>query len=599
ARGRLAAIVADAGAGETRATTRLSYDGAGITVDDGRRAQVFKRVGEAPPIPVERDAVVVNVPYTSLEEADAALAAAEGPAKRSAAAQRLATLVALGRTAELGAALRELSHDGPLRRGELVLASAGLRDLDRQTWAKLRAGLDDGDPVVAYAEALRGRKADFAKIGAAHRGTLPGLLASYRALLVEAERPKPSARALADLEAFLAAYQHHDLAYVVTQRLADMWSWSHADRAAAAWLALADADAGWRGLAIYAAGLARYYRGDMAAAADIFITAFDDLDAGGDAAPPVVDWTVRQAITSRRGEATWHLMWTRWRTVVERTGDPAHLTAFIAAALSFADTDAIHRVLARADLERCDLDTGLALVQSLLAAGMEAEARPLLRHLRVLAPDDADVLIAAAAVAEALGDLGQAAASLERAIAGPQITDLSELRALYRHAFQLRARLSQASVDGKTNEATLAAALAIAGRWRLEDPDNAMIDELAASLLYAHDRPDAAWRQISSIIERHPAEGSAHARVAALLAREGDLKAADAALADAIAAEPTNPTWLLRRAQNLLATGDIEAATRDLEAIAAGRWQDRFANVVSEAKALRDHFASRGPGAKR
>ncbi|MCA9663588.1 MAG: hypothetical protein KC486_34985, partial [Myxococcales bacterium] len=250
---------------------------------------------------------------------------------------------------------------------------------------------------------------------------------------------------------------------------------------------------------------------------------------------------------------------------------------------------------------RCDLDTGLALVRSLLASGMEAEARPLLRHLRVLDPDDADVLIAAAAVAEALGDLGQAAASLEKAIASPQIAELAELRALYRHAFQLRARLSQASVDGKTNEATLAAALSIASRWRLEDPDNPVIDELAAGLLYAHDRPDAAWRQISSIIERHPAEGSAHARVAALLAREGDLKAADRALADAIAAEPTNPTWLLRRAQNLLATGDLDAARRDLDAIADGRWQDRFSSVTYEAKALREHLATRksDPGTKR
>ena len=36
--------------------------------------------------------------------------------------------------------------------------------------------------------------------------------------------------------------------------------------------------------------------------------------------------------------------------------------------------------------------------------------------------------------------------------------------------------------------------------------------ELAASLLYAHECPEEAWRHLSSILERHPAEGEAHAQ---------------------------------------------------------------------------------------
>jgi predicted Zn-dependent protease len=154
----------------------------------------------------------------------------------------------------------------------------------------------------------------------------------------------------------------------------------------------------------------------------------------------------------------------------------------------------------------------------------------------------------------------------------------------------MRARLSQAGLDGKPNAQAIEAALAVANRWRADDPDNPRIDELAAKLLYSHQLPDAAWRQLSSISERHPSDGAAHARVAALLAHESDLDAANRALTLAIAAEPTNPTWLLQRAQNFIAADDPTRAEADLKAIADGDWQDRFANVVYEAKSLESYL---------
>src|SRR5690606_31925483 len=101
---------------------------------------------------------------------------------------------------------------------------------------------------------------------------------------------------------------------------------------------------------------------------------------------------------SARGEATWHILWSRWRAHVEESGDPRHLLAFVSAALRLGETDVIHRVLARADLGRLDLAAGLDLCEGLLAAGMEAEARPVLRAMRSIAPEAADVLIAGARV---------------------------------------------------------------------------------------------------------------------------------------------------------------------------------------------------------
>ena len=53
--------------------------------------------------------------------------------------------------------------------------------------------------------------------------------------------------------------------------------------------------------------------------------------------------------------------------------------------------------------------------------------------------------------------------------------------------------------------------------------------------------------------------------------------------------EPTNPTWLLLRAQGLLvraAAGVREAAGKMLAAITSGKWQDRFFNDVNDASRL-------------
>ncbi len=592
ASGRLIQVLSgDASGGQapTR-TTQIAYPSAGPVVTRDGDTRSFTRAERAPaPSAGHELSVVLDVPYGSIAEAEAAVAEATGPGKRRALHQHLATLLALGRYEQLEAPILALHAEAPLTTGELVLASGGLHRLDAASWKRLRKGLDAEAPVAAYVAAHRGQARAFATIATAHAGTLPGLMASYRSLLDQGERGRAKAAELREFERFLADYDHPVLSYILAWKLANGWSWRKPELAASAWRALADAEPQWRGVALHAAGVARYNRGDMAAAAEHFLVAFEESPKGSVSAPPQVDWTVRQAIQSHRGEATWHLHWSRWRDRVETSGDADQLAAFIAAALRLGDQEAVHRVLARADLSKLDREPGLELVQALLAAGMDAEARPLVRHLRVLAPEDPDVLIASAVLAESLGDLGEAAAALEAAIARPEIADLGELRALYERALQMRARISQAGLDGKPNAQAIDAALAVAKRWRRDDPDNPRIDELSAKLLYSHGLKDAAWRQLSSISERHPSEGDAHARVAALLAREGDLKAANRSLAAAIAAEPTNPTWLLRRAQNLLAADERQQAEADLKAIADGDWQDRFRSVVYEAKTLQDY----------
>ena len=84
----------------------------------------------------------------------------------------------------------------------------------------------------------------------------------------------------------------------------------------------------------------------------------------------------------------------------------------------------------------------------------------------------------------------------------------------------------------------------------------------AAELMFGVRRDDAlgqpleAMRHLASISERHPAEGDAHAKIANLLVREGRFADADRSWQHAIAVEPTNPAWLIGRANNHLATDD-------------------------------------------
>ena len=189
----------------------------------------------------------------------------------------------------------------------------------------------------------------------------------------------------------------------------------------------------------------------------------------------------------------------------------------------------------------------------------------------------------ASVLAERQGRLRDAADHLDRALSllGEDGIDLEQLRNLYARLFDLESRVVHATGDDAD---ALERALAVAARWRAEDPDNDQIDVLAAQLLFAADRPDDAWRQLSSITERHPSLGDAHAKVAETLEREALFERADVAWERAFAVEPTNPTWLLRRAQNRLGYGAPADAL--LDQIADGEWQPRFAGIVTQAVQL-------------
>ena len=585
------------GGADLVARTRFEYDDRGLTIVAGdERTRVEHTEASADLTGLDTISTTVALPLRSDPDLVAELArtTAGGPAWRALQRQRLAVQAALGQTSQQTAVLLALREHGPLTRGELALGGAGiLHALPRQA-DPILAQLRD-DPVARYLAALRkarrGQTGPLDQVAKDSKGTLPGLLASHARLLADAAKgisPQSTAR----LEQFLATYDHPELAYIATNQLAGHYNWLRPAAAAPAWEALAAASPTWAPVALHAAGTAYQYAGDIAAAGKRFEAGLAAAIDGGQI--PVVDWAVRATIERAGGQAGWRLQWSRWRAAVQKSNDARLLIAFINAAQTLGATDEIHRVLVGAELERIDPVGGARLVLLLARAGLLADARTVLRPLLAAAPNEPALLALAAILAEHQGDLVAAADLGERALAGRGDLPLAQLRAAYRTLLDLRARVAiTRDRTAKTDERDpIDLALDVAARWRAEDPDNPEIDERCAGLLFAVGQPAEALRHLDSISERHPADGSAHARVARVLEKEGRFDEADQRWQRAAAVEPTDPTWLLGRAHNRLATGDTTTARALVDQVVAGAWQQRFFAGVEEAKQLEKRLAA-------
>jgi len=416
------------------------------------------------------------------------------------------------------------------------------------------------------------------------KGTLIGMMASYRVLLAENER-RPNAKSLAQLQTFLETYTQPTLSFVVAQRMANNW-WSSAPRRSDVWLALAKQEGPWTQRALHEAAGALYGSND-ARAAELFMQAFERAREQGEV--PLMDWRAQWSIRNTLGEAGWELSWTRLRERVAKSGDPAQALAFIDAATQVGRLDEIPRVLERLDPAALDVATGLALYDGLANIGLNHEANAVLAQISEQLPNDPALLLRASHAAEQQGRLSEAADTLERALdrslSGEGLS-LDDMRIGFGRLFELRARQARPLAGAAANPEALTQAMAVADRWRIEDPDNAEIDRVSAELLWSLDRDADAWRQLASVIDRHPQEGEALAWLAGALERSGELERADEVWARAIRVEPTDPTHRLHRAQNLLSRERDDEAALLLEQIRKGDWQPRFFFVVQQAAQL-------------
>ena len=579
-----------------RSTTRFRWTDEGVTIDrDGRQTVIERTAG-----PTSIDSLGapqdtrVDLPMPSPVDLAAQLDDHEpgSPEWIRLQQQRLAGMAALGQhaeTVEVVTALRE--HAGRVTRGELVLASGASQYFGTRLLDTLAAAPED-DPVAAYLRAgidARGRgQAGLRKL--AKRSDLEGtpvhFMASYR-LLLHAIEHNPGKAAAKDLARFVERYSHPTYSYLATAQMTNYW-WSNPTRKADAWLTLAEHSPRWKYTALHEAGVAMYYAGKYGEAAKIFRRSFEE--AREDDTLPIVDWTVQYAMTQSVGEAGWQLAWSRLREHTAKSGDPELAIAFLHAAQQLGRLDEAERVLDRLEPETLDPELALTVFDALVGHGLTSEAGSIIAVQLEQRPDDPAVLWRASSFALQQGRLDEAASTLERAL---QITleeqgmTLDELRLGFSQLFDLRARLARPlGNDADARAAALAEALAVADRWRFEDPDNPEIDRLCARLLWSLDRDEEAWRHLSSGLDRHPADGASIAWVADVLEKKGDLERADALWTRAIAVEPTDPDHHMRRAQNLLAR-DLEADARaELETIVEGDWQPRFSWTVDNARRL-------------
>jgi ferric-dicitrate binding protein FerR (iron transport regulator) len=576
--------------------TRFEYDDRGLTIIVGEQRS---RVDYTNSAATDTDTVTttLELPLRSAPDLAVALAATEpgSPAWRSVQRQRLASFAALGQHHLQAPVLAELRAHGELSRGELVLGGAGII-LAAPKLADPALAAHPGDPVAAYLAALRrarkNQTAPLEQVAGTYPNTLPGLLASHARLLLDAQRDLNPA-SLGRLRRFLRDYDHPELGYVATQMLTNHYNWYRPLDNAPAWEALAAAQPRWRPHALHSAGVAYQQRGEWVKAAERFE---QGLAAAVDTGQiPTIDYSTLGAV-QRSNQARWRLQWSRWRAAVEQSSDAAQLLAFIAAASLLNEPADVQRVLTSSAVRHLDPESAAPLIVQLVQTGLLAEAEQLLRPLLADAPADPDLLTIAALLAEHQGRLGDAADLSERALAAREALPLDQLRTAYRHIFDLRARDASTRSGSKDmssgTRAPLDLALDLAARWRAEDPDNAEIDERCATLLFALGQPAEAMRHLASISERHPGDGTAHAKVATLLEREGRFSDADRSWQHAIAVEPSNPVWLIGRANNHLATDDPTTARALVEQVVAGKWQERFAANVEEARALKARLAA-------
>jgi len=293
------------------------------------------------------------------------------------------------------------------------------------------------------------------------------------------------------------------------------------------------------------------------------------------------------------------LFWAKWRDHLEKRGTAMQILLFVdslargvrpdgaAGGRLFDDVDPI--------LERFEQSGGagvierLGMARLLLTLDRARDAERALKPLVQAESPVADALDTASEAAERLGRFDDAATLVTRSMDVSKDVEVSMSLVRQRYQRLLTLQVKHHQGDPARQPFALAAVIETARNWRREDPDNAEVDLTVAAAMDRLGMKSEAHRQLFSIIDRHPGEGDAFAKVAAALESRGDFDEALGLWDRAASVEPTNPTWLLSKAHLLRARGkaaDAAAARALLEKIDTGKWQDRFVPQVNEARQL-------------
>jgi hypothetical protein len=503
---------------------------------------------------------------------------------RHAERQLLAASASLGDYNTLWSEYVQLRDHGGVATGDVALASRGLAiaTTDEQQQAALAAVPAGARRIADYLAASR-RYGKAPKVGVfgAHAGAdLVGTMSLYREALarIAAGKIDEAVDALAAL-----GDRAPELRLVATSYLSNLWSYRSA-KVVRAWDAVAVGR--WRNLARYEAARALYSRGDYEGAAQRFAALFADVELTAD--PPPYDGIAMYAFqSSARGPAGWQLAYAAWKNKVLGAGDLEHVMALAQAAAQAQPGD-LDRVLGRAaDLAAGDGDAIADVASLAMMYGQADRAAALVDGARKASPSPAlDRL--ASTIAERQGRPAEAAQLLAHALAAEADAPrpLTQVRADYAHLIALDGRVASLAAKGVDRDRAIAKLEDDAATWRELDPDDDPREQAVADQLLAAGQDDEAMRVLSTMIERHPMEGTGWGAMAETLEREGRLDAARDAWHHAVVIDQTNPSWRVRDAQVLFALGRDGEAIAELKDVTNRKWHERWGMVVSQAQQL-------------
>lgn len=383
----------------------------------------------------------------------------------------------------------------------------------------------------------------------------------------------------------------------------------------------------WRRAAIDAAV------GEMAAL-------FENVDLS--ALPPPADASLAYWFSqSSRGDAGWRATFARWRDRVLTGGDFGHVLALIRALPYGGDADVVRVFDRAAALASGDADQVMTLavlaaargqapwahafltpyvdraVQLVANAGQPAAsisspgtsdkpATPSTRRDPTLDPWTSDraaprgaasagatstgatlpavaspeLLRLASQLAQQLGQPTAALRSLQTAIAmdeGGTADDYSRL-------LQLSREITMSTAPAE-RDPVITRAKRWARDWRAADPGGGA-DALLAQLLFAAGDNDAAFRVLSSRIDRDPMSGEAWAAIATQFQSAGRVEQSLPYWHEAVILDQTNPTWRVNNARALAAVGRSAEAQQILREVLRRRWHNRWEWTIYEAREL-------------
>jgi tetratricopeptide (TPR) repeat protein len=501
--------------------------------------------------------------------------AAGTPEWRKAQRQYLVAMVATNNPAATFATYETLRKNGGVELGDAALASSGIASATDKEFAAALAPLAT-TPVARYLIAGRNYRNNRSVRVEAQAGMI-GALWTLRDATAWLAKDKPHEASEKIISLGTRAF---DLRLVGTAVTTQRYNAKAAD-IARLWDSVAIGD--YRNVARAQAALYLFNRGAYDQAAERVASLVADLDLK--AMPPQLGQLEWQFQSSRRGPAGWQLVWATWRDRALASDSFEHVLALLGGVGQHPND--LPTILARAaELAKGDVDRVLMVANIATNYGQPALAQSLVEPI-VKAHPSRELLQLAGQMAQRQGRVADALAYYEQAQSAGQDEEVG-ISTVRNELSQIIAAAHQLAVQsvGPARTAAVAKAAAWATRWRTIDPGNPAIDQQMGELYLAVNDAPAAWRQLSTVIERDPMSGEGYKTVAESFERQGRVAEAIEYWHQAVVIDQTNPTHRIREAQALIAVGRSAEGDAILSDVANRKWHVRYQGIELQARQL-------------